>query len=239
MLGKLGPAQQARLVAAMTEIETLLGGKPARASRKPVTFCAIPSPAISAGSFPATPSSTAANMAGSNRSKACARRSSPISPIISIAKRERCWIAEIERRECRLRHAGGRQGQCRAPPPAAGRSRRRAASGWARGWWTSACSFARQAGYKKITLWTHSILKAARHYLRERRLQAHRQRKAQKLEQERGGGVLGFGVAFSRGRVSDMSRVTPAHDGSLRVRPLPPRKMLVEPRHISTKLHGR
>ena len=29
MLGKLGPAQQARLVAAMTEIETLLDGKPA------------------------------------------------------------------------------------------------------------------------------------------------------------------------------------------------------------------
>ena len=46
---------------------------------EPGTFCASPAPAISAGSLPATPSSTRRNTAGRSRSKACARRSSPTS----------------------------------------------------------------------------------------------------------------------------------------------------------------
>ena len=41
--------------------------------------------------------------------------------------------------------------------------RKRAAWGSARAWSTNACVSRAQAGYKKITLWTHSILTAARH----------------------------------------------------------------------------
>ena len=61
---------------------------PARRQRNPTqspdTFCAIRDPAISAGSFPAMPSSMRRNTAGTSRSKACARRSSPISSTTSI-----------------------------------------------------------------------------------------------------------------------------------------------------------
>ena len=54
--------------------------------------------------------------------------------------------------------------------------------------------FARRAGYNKITLWTHSVLTAARHIYREGRLQADAQRAAQKLGTAGGQRALGFGV---------------------------------------------
>ena len=69
--------EQARLVAAMQTIETLLGDD-ARAGNARYSLRA-PRPAISAGSSPATPSSTRRNTAGASRSRACARRSSPTS----------------------------------------------------------------------------------------------------------------------------------------------------------------
>ena len=81
MLGKLKPDQQVRLVAAMQTIETLLDEQtptPTRAKPR-LTSCARHGTAISAGSFPATPSSTRRNTAGASRSRACARRSSPTS----------------------------------------------------------------------------------------------------------------------------------------------------------------
>ena len=55
----------------------------AGAAPKPGYICARPGPAISAGSFPAMPSSTLRNTAGASRSKACARRSSPTSSTIT------------------------------------------------------------------------------------------------------------------------------------------------------------
>ena len=60
-----------------------------------LSSCARHATAISAGSFPATPSSTRRNTAGPSRSRACARRSSPTSSTTIDPKRERCWIAEM------------------------------------------------------------------------------------------------------------------------------------------------
>ncbi len=73
------PTEQARLVAAMRTIESLLGAAPADAAASRPTFCARRATAISAGSSAATPSFTRRNTAGPSRSKACARRSSPTS----------------------------------------------------------------------------------------------------------------------------------------------------------------
>ena len=85
MLGKLKRDEQSQLVSAMNSIQSLLNGQVGvcRASRS----CARLSPAISAGSSPVTPSSTARNTAGPIRSRACARRSSPTSSTSSTPRR--------------------------------------------------------------------------------------------------------------------------------------------------------
>ena len=83
MLGKLKPDEQAQLVAAMDNHRDVAR----RAARRPQadpTPCARRGTAISAGSFPATPSFTRRNTIGAIRSKACARRSSPTSSTTSI-----------------------------------------------------------------------------------------------------------------------------------------------------------
>jgi DNA-binding MarR family transcriptional regulator len=86
MLEKLVPADQARLIEAMVRIENLLGGcaqsEPARLGSY---ILRLPRrQAISAGSSSATPSFTRRNIAGSSPSRACARRSSPISSTNSM-----------------------------------------------------------------------------------------------------------------------------------------------------------
>ncbi len=83
-----------------------------------------------------------------------------------------------ERRERRLRHAGEGFRRGRSHPAAAGRSEsarprpRRAAGRRMRD------ALRAQAGYKRVTLWTHSVLAAARHILREGGLHAHLEREA-------------------------------------------------------------
>ena len=77
------------------------------------------------------------------------------------AKRERCWIAEMngENVGCVMLV----KDSARASPAFAccWSIRKRAAWALASAWSTNACSLRAQAGYKKITLWTHSVLTAA------------------------------------------------------------------------------
>jgi DNA-binding MarR family transcriptional regulator len=80
MLAKLKPADRARLIAAMGAIEGLLGAAPAaKAAPQRSYILRPPRPAILAGSPSAMPNFMRRTMAGSNRSKACVRKSSPIS----------------------------------------------------------------------------------------------------------------------------------------------------------------
>ena len=78
------------------------------------------------------------------------------------ASRERCWIADIDGDPGRLGVSGQAQRRCRQIALAAGRSGRRADRASAGGWSANASRFARACGYRKITLWTQSILVAAR-----------------------------------------------------------------------------
>ena len=85
-------------------IETLLGGKPRRRAASRATSCARRGTAISAGSSPATPSSTRRNTAGANRSRACARRSSPTSSTTTIRSASAAgsprWTARTSAASC-------------------------------------------------------------------------------------------------------------------------------------------
>jgi len=79
MLGTLKPDDQARLIEAMTTIEHLLGAKAeAKPQENPNVILRQPKHGDFAGSCRATPNSTRRNMVGAIRSKACARKSSPI-----------------------------------------------------------------------------------------------------------------------------------------------------------------
>ena len=70
-----------------------------------------------------------------------------------------------QRRKCRLRIMLVKDGQPGVAASACWSIRRGAALAWAPGWWTSASARAHR-GHKKITLWTHSILAAARRAMR-------------------------------------------------------------------------
>ena len=162
MLAKLKADQQTRLVAAMTTIETLLGEPPDEPAVKPSYILRQPRH----GDF---------GWIVSRHAELYAQEYGWVEPFEGLcaqivadfvnnydAKRERCWIAELN---------GENVGCIMLAKDSAevARIRLLLVDPKARGLGVGArltdecVRFARQAGYKKITLWTHSILFAARH----------------------------------------------------------------------------
>jgi DNA-binding MarR family transcriptional regulator/GNAT superfamily N-acetyltransferase len=163
MLGRLGPAQQAQLIAAMSTIETLLGGE---AAEPPVHARRYRLRGPVPGDF---------GWIVRRNAELYAREYRWQSPFEGVCaqivadfvnnydpKRERCWIAEMD---------GENVGTVMLvkDKPGVARLRLLLVDPKARGLGLGAqlvdecIRFARRAGYKKITLWTHSVLTAARH----------------------------------------------------------------------------
>ena len=160
MLGKLPEGEQARLVSAMATIETLLGEPPAEAKRSYILR------APRHGDF---------GWIVTRHAQLYAQEYGWTEPFEGLcaqivadfvnkydAKRERCWIAELD---------GENVGTVMLvkDKPGVARIRLLRVDPKARGLGLGArlvdecIRFARAAGYKKVTLWTHSILIAARH----------------------------------------------------------------------------
>ncbi len=162
-LEKLKPEEQARLVAAMNTIETLLDDQAeARPARASVVKLRAPVP----GDF---------GWIVKRHAELYALEYGWVAPFEGVCaqivadfinkhdrKRERCWIAELD---------GKNAGTIMLVKDSAkvGRIRLLLLEPGARGIGLGArlvdecIRFARRAGYKKITLWTHSVLIAARH----------------------------------------------------------------------------
>ena len=162
MLGKLAPADQVRLIAAMTAIETLLGGKAETAAPDRHYILRDPRP----GDF---------GWIVKRHAELYAREYRWIEPFEGLCaqivadfannndpKRERCWIAELDGENVGcifLVKETARVARIRlllVDPKARG-------LGLGAQLTDECIRFARRAGYKKITLWTHSVLTAARH----------------------------------------------------------------------------
>jgi DNA-binding MarR family transcriptional regulator/GNAT superfamily N-acetyltransferase len=163
MLGGLDAAEQARLIAAMNTIETLLGGNGAATSptgRRYVLRTPVPG---DFGWIVARQAAFYAEAYGWNEpfEGVCAQI---VADFVNKydPKRERGWIAEID---------GERVGSVllAKDSPTTARIRLLYVEPKARGLGLGArlvdecIRFARRAGYGKITLWTHSVLTAARH----------------------------------------------------------------------------
>lgn len=163
MLGRLAPDDQSRLIAAMNTIETLLGGDAAPVSAPARSYTLrTPRP----GDF---------GWIVKRHAELYAQEYGWIEPFEGVCaqivadfannndpQRERCWIAELD----------GENVGCIflvADSAAVARIRLLIVDPKARGIGLGArlvdecVRFARRAGYKKITLWTHSVLTAARH----------------------------------------------------------------------------
>ena len=163
MLAKLKPAQQAQLIAAMQTIESLLGGQQPDAAVKPSAVLRAPRHG-DFGWIVARHAELYAQEYGWTEpfEGLCAQI---VADFVNNYDAETRALLDrrTERRECRLHHAG----QGRAPGVA--RIRLLLVDPKGRGLGLGArladecVRFARAAGYKKITLWTHSNLKAARH----------------------------------------------------------------------------
>ena len=163
MLGKLTAPEQERLIAAMSTIEALLGGRGTAAPPAPPQYrLRAPVP----GDFGWIVKRHAELYAqeyqwGDPFEGLCAQI---VADFVNTfdAERERCWIAEMD---------GGNVGCVFLAKDSAkvARVRLLLVDPKARGLGLGArlvdecIGFARQAGYTKVTLWTHSILKAARH----------------------------------------------------------------------------
>jgi DNA-binding MarR family transcriptional regulator/GNAT superfamily N-acetyltransferase len=163
MLGRLSPADQARLIAAMNTIESLLGGK---AGARPPPGRGLTLRAPVPGDF---------GWMVARHAELYARDYGWTEPFEGLCaqivadyanqndpRRERCWIAAMN----------GENVGCvflAKDSPTVARLRLLLVDPKARGLGLGArlvdecISFARRAGYKKITLWTHSMLGAARH----------------------------------------------------------------------------
>ena len=164
MLDKLKPAQQSRIVAAMTSIETLLtNGQTAKFDAKPSYTLRDPR----AGDFGWIISRHAELYL--HEYGWCEPFEGLCAQIVADfvnnfdAERERCWIAE----------SNGENVGCvmlvKDDQPRVARIRLLLVDPKGRGLGLGAklidecVRFARAAGYAKITLWTHSVLTAARH----------------------------------------------------------------------------
>jgi DNA-binding MarR family transcriptional regulator/GNAT superfamily N-acetyltransferase len=166
MLGKLAADDQARLVAAMRTIETLLGGETGATERNAESgrgyTLRVPRP----GDF---------GWVVKRHAELYAQEYGWTEPFEGLCaqivadfankqdpKRERCWIAEMD----------GENVGCiflAKDSDAVARIRLLLVDPKARGLKLGArlvdecLRFARRAGYQKVTLWTHSVLTAARH----------------------------------------------------------------------------
>jgi DNA-binding MarR family transcriptional regulator/GNAT superfamily N-acetyltransferase len=161
MLGKLDGGAQARLVAAMATIESLLGETPAGPARS----YSLRAPRPGDLGWMVT-----------RHAELYAQEYGWVEPFEGLCakivadfannydpKRERCWIAEID----------GENVGCimlvKDEEPGTARIRLLLVDPKARGLGLGArlvdecVKFARKAGYRKVTLWTHSVLSAARH----------------------------------------------------------------------------
>jgi len=163
MLGALSSADQIRLIAAMTTIQSLLAGKPQTAAAPEGRYALRPPRPGDFGwivkrhaELYAQEYNWAAPFEG-----VCAQIVADFANKNDPA-RERCWIAEMD----------GEPIGCVflvADSSAVARIRLLLVDPKARGLGLGArlvnecIGLARQAGYQKITLWTHSVLAAARH----------------------------------------------------------------------------
>ena len=162
MLGKLAPAEQARLIAAMTAIETLLEGRIQEPEPQRRYTLRAPRP----GDF---------GWIIKRNAELYAQDYGWVAPFEGVcaqivadfvnkfdATRERGWIAEIDGENVgSLMLANDGDGVARlrlllVEPRARG-------LGIGARLVDEAIRFARSAGYRKIALWTHSVLTAARH----------------------------------------------------------------------------
>jgi DNA-binding MarR family transcriptional regulator/GNAT superfamily N-acetyltransferase len=163
MLQKLAPDDQARLIEAMNAIETMVGAEAAPSAPRPRTYkLRTPAP----GDF---------GWIVKRHAELYAQEYGWVEPFEAICaqivadfanknepKREHCWIAEMD----------GKNVGCVflvADSDTVARIRLLLVDPKARGLGLGAqlvnecVALARRAGYKKITLWTHSVLTAARH----------------------------------------------------------------------------
>jgi DNA-binding MarR family transcriptional regulator/GNAT superfamily N-acetyltransferase len=167
MLSKLDPNAQARLAAAMTTIEALLGGEasaPPPSGRRCTLRMPLP------GDF---------GWMVKRHAELYAQEYGWVAPFEGVcaqivadfankydAKRERCWIAEMDGENVgsvMLAKDSEKVARIRlllVDPKARGLGLGARLTG-------ECIRFARRAGYKKITLWTHSVLTAARHIYRK------------------------------------------------------------------------
>jgi DNA-binding MarR family transcriptional regulator/N-acetylglutamate synthase-like GNAT family acetyltransferase len=163
MLGTINAANQARLVAAMESIETLLGHEARQPAEKPHYILRVPRH----GDF---------GWIVSRHAELYAQEYGWDDPFEGLcaqivadfvnkfdAKVERCWIAEMDGENvgCVMLVKDDVAGVARirlllVDPRARGLGLGAKLTG-------ECVSFAREVGYKKITLWTHSILTVARH----------------------------------------------------------------------------
>ena len=167
MLEKLVPAEQARLVAAMATIENLIGGRAAAAPPGEQSYVLrAPKP----GDF---------GWIVARHAELYAKEYGWTAPFEGLCaqivadfandndpRRERCWIAELtgENVGCVMlvkdQTEIARIRLLLVDPKARG-------LGLGARLTDECVKFARRAGYKKITLWTHSVLAAARHVYRQ------------------------------------------------------------------------
>jgi DNA-binding MarR family transcriptional regulator/GNAT superfamily N-acetyltransferase len=164
MLAKLDHSQQARLVAAMTEIEALLEGKPDDTAKSKPGYVLREPKLGDLGWMVSRHAALYAQEYGWTEpfEGLCAQIVADFANKFD-AGRERCWIAELN----------GENVGCvmlvKDDTPEVARIRLLIVDPKGRGLGLGArlvdecVRFARAAGYKKITLWTHSVLTAARY----------------------------------------------------------------------------